>query len=137
MPTCSRRDARHKAARSIYQALPSFDLYWRLHKKTRPQLSIYFTNHVAGMMHRYWGDAVPEYGQQYDYQPDEVFKNFVTEAMDVFDTQLGRILKFIARNPNTILMLASSMGQAAIPYHRRDQTYVPMKAWRRSKLSGP
>src|SRR5205807_740859 len=75
-------------------------------------------------MHRYWGDAIPEYAEEYDYKPDEVYGNFVTQAMDVFDHQLGRVLSFIARNRNSVLMVASSMGQAAIPYHDMDKTYV-------------
>ena len=51
-------DPRQKAARPIMQVLPCFDLYWRLHRRVRPELSIFFTNHVATVMHRYWGDAM-------------------------------------------------------------------------------
>jgi hypothetical protein len=119
-----RRDPRHKAARPIIQALPSFDLYWRLHRRTRPRLSIFFTNHVASMMHRYWGDAVPDYAERFSYVPDEVFQGFLGEAMDVFDHHLRRIVRWVEKRPRALVMVASSMGQAAIPYRDVGETYV-------------
>ena len=87
-----KRDSRYKKARRpTLQALLAFDLYWRLHRKHRPRLSIFFTNHVAAMMHRYWGDAMPDYTDSYDYTTDEVFGGFIMTAMDYTDRQLGRI----------------------------------------------
>lgn len=119
-----RRDARYKASRSIIQALLAFDLYWTLHRKGRPELSIFFTNHVAGMLHRFWGDSVPEYAEQFGYQPDEVYRNFVTDAMDVFDHHLGRIMPSLRAHPETVMVVAASMGQAGIPYDHIGETYV-------------
>src|SRR5205085_11934114 len=80
--------------------------------------------HVAGMMHRYWGDAVPGYGDANGYQPDEVFSGYVLEAMDVFDEQLARIRAFMRTSPDTILVIASSMGQGGITYRHIGDTYV-------------
>lgn len=117
-----RRDARYKAARPMMQVLPSFDLYWALHRKMRPALSIFFTNHVAGMMHRYWGDAMPDYDPS--YKKDAVFGGFVMEAMDLFDRQLARIMRFANRNPETVVVIASSMGQGPIEYNDLSDTYV-------------
>ncbi|WP_131810595.1 hypothetical protein [Mycolicibacter sinensis] len=108
-----KRDSRYKARRSALQALPAFDLYWRLHQTYRPRLSIFFTNHVAGMMHRYWGDAMPDYA--YEYETDEVYGNFIMTAMDYTDRQLGRIRKHLAANPASMLVIAASMGQGPIP----------------------
>ena len=119
-----RREPRYKACRSIAQALPAFDLFWRMYRKAEPDLSIFFTNHVAGMMHRFWGDAVREYAEENDYNPDEIFGRFVDDAMDVFDHQLGRIMGFLDRSQDTVLIVASSMGQAGIPYHHIGETYV-------------
>ena len=119
-----RGDSRYKARRSVAQVLPAFDLYWKLHRRTRPELSIFFTNHVAGMLHRFWGDTFPEYSQQYDYEPDEVFGSFVTDAMAVFDHQLGRMLRFARRAPQTVIIVATSMGQAGIPHDHIAETYV-------------
>jgi len=119
-----RREPRYKAARSIFQALPAFDLFWRLHRRTRPNLSIFFTNHVAGMMHRFWGDAFPEYAQQYEYKRDEIYGRFITEALDIFDHQVGRVLRFLDQDPQTILIVASSMGQEPVAYLHVGETYV-------------
>jgi hypothetical protein len=35
--------------------------------------------------------------------------------MDMFDHQLGRIMNFVSQNQNTVLIVASSMGQGPIP----------------------
>lgn len=126
-----RADRRYKGRRSVVQVLPTFDLYWRLHRRTRPHLSVFFTNHVAGMMHRYWGDAVPGYAEQEPYRPDDVYRGFVVTAMDLFDHQLGRILRWMERHPGTVLVVASSMGQGPIPYQGdMEETYVVRDAGR-------
>jgi hypothetical protein len=119
-----KKDTRHKGARSVLQALPSFDLFWRLHKKHTPALSVFFTNHVAGMMHRYWGDGVPGYSEAHDYAVDRIYGQFVTRAMDLFDRQLGRIQSYVATHPDTVLIVAASMGQGPIEYLEIRQTYV-------------
>ncbi len=119
-----RRDARYKAGRSMMQVLPAFDLFWRLVGKTDTDLSIFFSNHVAGMMHRFWGDAVPGYSTQYGYEVDDVFGAFVFDAMDLFDHQLGLMLRRVDKRPDTVLIVAASMGQASIPYHHINETYV-------------
>jgi hypothetical protein len=119
-----RRDARWKAARPMTQALPAFDLFWRLHTRRRPGLSLFFSNHLAGVMHRYWGDAVPGYTDQYDYLADEVFGKFLFEALEIFEGQLRRILRWVARNPSTVLVIASSMGQGPIEYREVNRCYL-------------
>jgi hypothetical protein len=119
-----RRDGRYQAGRAIFQVLPAFDLYWRLHRRWQPHLSIFFTNHVAAMMHRFWGDAFADYGNTNGYQPDPIFAGLIDEAMDVFDHQLGRLLAEIRRYPETVLVIAASMGQRAIPYDHVGSTYV-------------
>ncbi|MDQ3463110.1 MAG: hypothetical protein M3471_08820 [Actinomycetota bacterium] len=118
------RDPRYKGRRPAMQVLPTFDLFWRLHQRHQPRLSIFFTNHVAAMMHRYWGDWVPEYAEREGYPVDEVFAGFVVTAMDLFDRHLGRILGHMAANPATVLIVAASMGQGPIPYHHLDRTFV-------------
>ena len=119
-----RRDPRYRGRRSMMQVLPSFDLYWRLHLQHRPHLSVFFTNHVAGMMHRYWGDWVPDYAGAEDYRPDPVFAEFVPTAMEVADRQLGRIRSYVDSHQDTIVVVAGSMGQGPIPYRHLDRTFV-------------
>lgn len=120
-----RLDRRYKAGRSILQVLPCFDLYWKLHLKHKPNLSIFFTNHVAGMMHRFWGDLVPRYLEEFDYTPNRFLGDFIIEAMDRFDHQIGTVIKFVAKNPDTILIVASSMGQGSVPKNTKmEESYV-------------
>jgi len=108
------RDARYKQLRAAMQVLPSFDLYWRLHRTHEPRLSIFFTNHVASMMHRFWGDAVPGYTDEHDYVADGVYGGFILAALDFTDHQLGRIRTFLASHPDSMLVLAASMGQGPV-----------------------
>lgn len=130
------RDDRHQAARSAMQALPSFDLYWRLHRQHSPDLSIFFTNHVAGMMHRYWGDGFPGYNSSSEYKSDPVYATFLVKAMDIFDRQLAAILKWAASRPNTIVLVTSSMGQGAISKESVNDTFVLDDAGRLSEALG-
>lgn len=119
-----RREERWKAARPMAQVLPAFDLYWRLQRKVKPNLSVFFTNHVAGMMHRYWGDAVPGYSEDYGYERDDVFARFLFEALDLFDAQLRKIVRWVDSQPAAALVIASSMGQAPVQYHDIADSYV-------------
>ena len=111
---------KYKLRRSLMQPLLSFDPYlWQL-KKYKPSFSTFFTNHLAGMMHRYW----------YDYFPNK-FKNSVREvsifkresiikALDIADKQIKTLLLFAKENDYD-LWVASSMGQTAIErgsYHK-------------------
>lgn len=120
-----RLDRRYTARRSVMQVLPCFDLYWRLHRRSPPHLSMFFTNHVAGMMHRYWGDGVPGYADIESYQVDSVYRGFILTTMDLFDHQLGRVLRWAGQHPETVVIVASSMGQGPIPFQGvMDATYV-------------
>jgi hypothetical protein len=116
-----RKDKRYKSLRPSMQVLPSFDLYWRLHRKHQPRLSVFFTNHVASMMHRFWGDTMPGYTASNDYVADEVFGGFIVTALDFADRQLGRIRKYMATHPHTMLVVAASMGQGPVVSHFTDR----------------
>ncbi|AHC27873.1 MULTISPECIES: hypothetical protein [Mycobacteriaceae] len=115
-----RIDPRYKAFRSAMQAPLSFDLYWRQHRKNQPRLSVFFTNHVAGMMHRFWGDGMPGYTDKYEYDADEVYGSFIVAAMDITDRQVGRIRKYLAKNPQSMLVISASMGQGPVAVPKLD-----------------
>lgn len=119
-----RTDGRWKGARSMAQSLVAFDLYWRLHKKTQPDLSMFFTNHVASMMHRYWGDAFSDYQETQSYQRDTVFSRFLMEAMDIFDDHLRLLQQWQASAAGRTLIVASSMGQGPIDYEHIETSCV-------------
>lgn len=125
------RDRRYKSLRPAMQVLPCFDLYWRLHRKHRPQLSVFFTNHVASMMHRFWGDAMPGYTESHDYVADEVYGEFIRTAMDFTDRQLGRICRYIAAHPRTMLVIAASMGQGPVDPRFTDRSLFVLDDHRR------
>jgi len=116
-----RKEPRYKAFRPSLQVVPSFDLYWRLHRKIEPRLSIFFTNHVASMMHRFWGDAIPGYTEKHNYVADDVYGSFIVAAMDFTDQQLGRIRKYMASHPQTVVVVAASMGQGPIEIRFTDR----------------
>ena len=66
------------------------------------------------MMHRFWGDAIPGYTDEHDYVADDVYGSFIMAAMDFTDEQLGRIRKYMASHPDSMLVLAASMGQGPV-----------------------
>jgi hypothetical protein len=119
-----RLDPRYKSRRAAAQVLICFDVFWRLHRRHQPHLSLFFSNHVASQMHRFWGDWAPAYAEREPYRPDPVYGTFIVTAMDLFDHGLGRILRWVDAAPNRTLVVASSMGQGPIPYHALANTYV-------------
>lgn len=103
-----------RAIRSIFQSPVAFDFFYKLLKQRKPQYATFFTNHTAGMMHRYWKYLFPK---DFDYTlkgEEDAFKSqAVIKAMKITDNQLKK-LKDYADQDGTILVIASSMGQQAI-----------------------
>ncbi len=103
---------KYRRRRSLMQAILSFDLYEKYLLKKQPEFSTYFTNHVAGMMHRYW---------DYLFHPktnsrESLFnKNSIIKAMDISDRHIGKLLK-ISKSHNYDLLILSSMGQDSIDW---------------------
>jgi hypothetical protein len=108
------RDRREKSGRAMMQVVPSFDLYWKLHRSYQPDLSIFFTNHVAAMMHRFWGDYMAEYSSKFDYNPDPVQATLIPRSLDLTDEHLGVLMAYADRHPDTRIVVAASMGQGPI-----------------------
>ena len=113
----SERIWRHRTARRrTIQSLLAFDLFLaQLHSK-KPDAAFFFTNHVASSMHRYWPATFTG-----DYSAtkwsDEWVRRFAGEVdyvMAEADQMLGELLAFADRNPDTVVLVASSMGQAAV-----------------------
>jgi hypothetical protein len=103
--------------RRAYQPLVTMDLFMRQLECTQPDFATFYTNHVAAAMHRYWGAAFPQ-----DYGDDRLEKTWIRQyegeiefAMSKFDLMLRQVVNFIDSHPEYRLMVASSMGQAAIP----------------------
>jgi hypothetical protein len=64
---------------------------------------------------------MPDYPHAASYQADPVYGRLVFEALDIADRQLARILRFLRRDTDTVVLVASSMGQGPIP-HRTTTT---------------
>jgi hypothetical protein len=103
-----------KSIRSLCQAPVAFDFYYRLLKNKQPAFSTFFTNHVAGMMHRYWKQLFPRdfAVQQFD-RADRFKAGNIMRAMKIADRQIAKLQQF-ADQHDYVLMIASSMGQEAI-----------------------
>lgn len=112
-----RVDAAYKTRRSVLQAPIQFDAFKHALRKTRPDLCTFFTNHVAGMMHRYWRHTFPEhFGDGPGIKTDPVRSSNIEFAMRIADEQIA-YLKEYADSVGASLLIVSSMGQEAI--HRR------------------
>lgn len=105
--------------RRAYQPLIMADLFLRQLELEQPDFATFYTNHVAAAMHRYWGAAFPEdYDDPLDAQWVRRYSGEIHFAMDKFDKILGRLIHFVHTHPEYTLLVASSMGQAAIPSER-------------------
>jgi hypothetical protein len=106
-----------KTRRRAYQPMILLDAFCKQVERTKPQFSTFFTNHVAAAMHRYWAAAFP--GDYQDFQLDDAWvKKYAGEiefAMSKLDEIVGRLASFVEANEEYMLVIATSMGQAAIP----------------------
>jgi hypothetical protein len=109
-----RLDKSFVARRPIFQTILFWDTFKSLYDpKAPPAFSTFFTNHVAGVMHRYWDHIFPQ-----DFSakqpPSRVHKITMDFAMGYVDKILADAMRFQAANPKLIVIFASSMGQAAV-----------------------
>jgi hypothetical protein len=104
----------YRSRRSVLQGVVAFDIFRHALRTTRPDFCTFFTNHVAGMMHRYWKQTFPEdFGAGPSTPADRFHAGSIACAMDIADAQLGWMMAYVDANGG-MLMLASSMGQEAI-----------------------
>jgi hypothetical protein len=110
-----RKNPDRKARRPVFQSVLLWDIFRKLYSPAEPPaFATFFTNHVAGVMHRYWHHVFPEdYGDKYRSQP-AVHKATMDFAMKLVDEMLGEALSWTRRNPGLIVAFATSMGQAAV-----------------------
>ena len=98
------------------QAEMAFDIYMHQLKKSLPDISFFFTNHLASSMHRYWPATFPDdYPQsQFDGAWQSRWKHEIPHALSVADIQLNSLVEFCDATGYE-LIVCSSMGQAAVP----------------------
>jgi hypothetical protein len=107
--------------RRSYQPLVMADLFMKQLRRSRPDFATFYTNHVAAAMHRYWGAMFPEdYAKPLDAGWIGKYSGEIGFAMDKFDAVLTSLVHFAQSDPQYVLLIASSMGQAAIPAEKTD-----------------
>jgi len=113
------------ARRPIFQTILFWDVF-RKHFNARrpPGFSTFFTNHIAGVMHRYWDDVFPEDFPQRIDVPGSSHEPLMGFALQVLDDMLGEVLKWARDNPELAVIFASSMGQNAV--HRGNHEGVEL-----------
>ena len=102
--------------RRTYQSVIGFEIFYKQLVTTKPDFATFFTNHVASSQHRYWAAAFPE---DYDNlklgrEWIETYNGEIVFSMKKADEMIGRLVKFIDKNPEYSLWLLSSMGQQAV-----------------------
>lgn len=119
-----------KGRRRTSQVQLAFDLYLKQIKTTKPDYTSFFTNHVASAMHRYWPATFPEDYQEKALSDDwlRLFGGEILYAMGEASRQIGELAAFVNRHRDEhyMLMISSSMGQAAVDNEEiiRKQLYL-------------
>jgi hypothetical protein len=110
-----RLDKVKMARRPVFQGLLCWDIFKSLYDpKAPPAFSTFFTNHVAGVMHRYWDSVFPEdFGDRYGGTLGPYFDT-MRFALRILDGMLADAMEFQRANPEILLVWAASMGQETI-----------------------
>jgi hypothetical protein len=110
------RIRRHRSTRRrTFQAVLAFDVFMSHVERTGPDLSTFFSNHVASAMHRYWAAAYPEDYAELALDGEWVanFRDEVPWAMGRAERMLARLVAFADAHPEYQIWTSSSMGQRA------------------------
>lgn len=94
----------------------AFDFFLKSLRAQTPEAAFFFTNHVASSMHRYWPALFPD-----DYRDkfwseewQGKWNDEIRFAMQVADENLRDLMRFVDGDSRYALVVASSMGQAAV-----------------------
>ncbi len=99
------------------QFMLTADMFVKLLKQNEVDLAVFFTNHIAGNMHRYWYASFPKEYSGDAYYNDKWIERHLREiqhAVSLFDSFIGKMMKF-CRSTGRGLIIGSSMGQYANP----------------------
>ena len=93
---------------TFIQAELSFNRFLIQLRETKPDVAFFFSNHLAGAMHRYW--------QDFFSSDTKIFnKSSVLIAMKIFDSHINKLVKLSnSFNQDVAIALVSSMGQAPV-----------------------
>ena len=121
-----RAEPRRKIRRRSLQSLLMGDVFIDQVRKHRPEFSTFYTNHVAAAMHRYWAATYPE-DEEHRAMSDDWIRDYQDEifaAMGIFDTILAKTKRYCDET-GTQLIIATSMGQGAVP-HQETRQFVTL-----------
>ena len=116
-----------RVRRRTFQSVLAFDVFFHQLVRTKPRFAIFFSNHVASAMHRYWAATYPQEYEQFDFDEQwvERFRDEISFSMRVTDEWVGRLVAWVDATPGAMLLATSSMGQAATKARRvMTQLYV-------------
>ncbi|MEO1530360.1 MAG: hypothetical protein AAFX06_33645 [Planctomycetota bacterium] len=104
-----------KVRRRSSQVEIAFDLYYKQLKETLPDVSFFFTNHVASSMHRYWPTVFPKDYEENKFESEwlERWKKEIPHAVRIANHQLGLLIELCDAKAME-LIVCSSMGQGAV-----------------------
>jgi hypothetical protein len=122
-----RLDRKRLARRPIFQGILSWEIFRGLYDPASPPaFATFFTNQVAGVMHRYWDHIFPEDFKDvkgapgFDKSDPQAHRDTMLFALRSVDRILEDALAYCKRNPELIVIFASSMGQGPKVWKRRE-----------------
>ena len=113
--------------RRTSQVQIAFDFYLKALIQREPDISFFFTNHVASSMHRYWPALFPDdYTDLVFDQPwIKTWSDEIPFVMQEAEEQISSLIQYVEGNPDNLLVIATSMGQAAVEGRERvDRTVI-------------
>jgi hypothetical protein len=114
--------------RPAFQTILLWDVFKKLFNGEQPPaFSSFFTNHVAGVMHRYWHHVFPEDFAKPIGDGSREHLDTMIFALQFLDEMLSDAMDFCDSNPELTVVFASSMGQAAMVWEDRDGHFFVIK----------
>jgi hypothetical protein len=125
-----RINPRRVVRRRTSQVQIAFDFFMRGLKRERPEMAFFFTNHVASSMHRYWPALFPEDYDTLRFDRDwlATWGGEIPFVMREAAAQLEELVGLVDANPDYSLIIAGSMGQAAVQGREPADTVLTLRA---------
>ncbi len=101
--------------RVTFQALIFWDIFHEHFDPLRPPaFTTFFTNHIASVMHRFWNHIFPEDFPAALRPHENIHAETMEFAMEALEQILADAFRWCDQNPDLLLVVANSMGQAAV-----------------------
>jgi len=115
-----------KWKRVVLQPLINCDVFENLYRRYQPDFATWHTNHAAHFMHHYWR-AMDDSQFPVSATPEEKMKygDAVEYGYEICDELLGRFVELV--DENTVLVLASSMGQQPYVHELYPEGKIPVR----------